>query len=279
MRPTQAGPWAYALAWLPVAGGNSVMPPWMVHQFPEAGQLVRRLRDTACTSPDCGSCRERHDADRELQGWFRFPSYRSELADANGQPLQRAAVEATMAGQNVLAIFPTGTGKSVCYQVLALSRYGKTGDLTVVISPLVALMSDQVTGMEARGIGCATAINGLLSMPERSDSLDRVRLGDAGILLIAPEQLRSPMVRRALAHHRTLGAGRGPLPVALGPRLSVRLPLRGTVHQGKLRGRPGPAGALPHGHRQARRDLRNHGLLQERVEHGDAGVRRRRPAN
>jgi hypothetical protein len=102
---------AYTLAWLSVSGGNSVMPPWVRHQFPQAGELVRNLRDVPCADPACGWCRERHDA-----------------------------------------------------------------ALTVVISPLVALMSDQVTGLEARGITCAAALNGLLSMPERSDVLDRVRL-------------------------------------------------------------------------------------------------------
>ena len=64
----EAGGWplAYALAWLSVAGGNSVMPPWVRFQFPEAGRLVRRLRDTACVDPDCGWCRVRHDAKKEL---------------------------------------------------------------------------------------------------------------------------------------------------------------------------------------------------------------------
>ena len=93
---------------------------------------------------------------------------------------------------------PTGTGKSLCYQIPALSRYDKTGSLTVVISPLVALMADQVSGLERQGIGSYVTINGLLSMPERADTLDRVRLGDAGILLISPEQLRSRSLRRVL---------------------------------------------------------------------------------
>ncbi len=58
----------------------------------------------------------------------------------------------------------------------ALSRNEKTGALTVAISPLVALMSDQVAGLESRGITCCAAVNGLLSMPERADVLDRIRL-------------------------------------------------------------------------------------------------------
>ena len=53
---------AYALAWLWVSGDNSVMPPWVRHQFPEAGHLVRRLRDRACDDEGCSWCREHHDA-------------------------------------------------------------------------------------------------------------------------------------------------------------------------------------------------------------------------
>ena len=189
---------AYALAWLSVAGGDSVMPPWVRHQFPESGRLVRRLRDTACADTACGWCRERHDARREMKRWFGFEDFRPEPADAAGRPMQQAIVEEAMAGGHALGILPTGTGKSLCYQIPAISHYDKTGALTVVISPLVALMADQVAGLEARGIDCCVTVNGMLSMPERADALDRVRLGSAGILLIAPEQLRSRSLRRVL---------------------------------------------------------------------------------
>ena len=198
-------PLAYALAWLSVSGGNSVMPPWVRYQFPEAGQLVRKLRDRACTDEACEWCRDRHDSRRELDRWFRFKDFRPQPQDDSGKPMQQSIVESAMAGEHVLGILPTGTGKSVCYQVPALSRYEKTGALTVVISPLVALMADQVAGLEAHGISSCVTINGLLSMPERSDALDRVRLGDAAILLIAPEQLRSYSVHRAL-QQREIGA-------------------------------------------------------------------------
>ena len=200
-------PLAYALAWLSVAGDNSgsVMPPWVRHQFPKAGELVRRLRDTACADPACVWCSEMHDARKELKRWFGFDDFRPEPRDDDGRPMQRAIVEAAMAGQHVLGILPTGTGKSICYQVPALSRYKKTGALTVVISPLVALMADQVAGLEKRGVDCCVTINGLLSMPERADALDRVRLGDAGILIISPEQLRSRSLRRALAQREIGG--------------------------------------------------------------------------
>lgn len=198
---------AYALAWISVAGGNSVMPPWVQYHFPEAARLVRTLRDTPCGDQDCDWCRREHDALAQLQHWYgKSYAFRAEPVDeASGLPLQRVIVEAAMRGEHALGILPTGTGKSLCYQVPALSRYVRTGALSIVISPLVALMEDQVKGLRERGIeGCA-AINGLLSMPERADVLDRVRLGDIGILLIAPEQLRNKSVRKVLAQ-RDIGA-------------------------------------------------------------------------
>jgi ATP-dependent DNA helicase RecQ len=202
-------PWplAYALAWISVAGGDSVMPPWVRHQFPETGQLIRRLRDTPCGSAACRWCRREHDPLLQLKQWYGTDyDFRPEPVDeASGLPLQRVIVEAAMRAQHSLGILPTGTGKSLCYQVPALSRFVRTGALSIVISPLVALMEDQVKGLRERGIDSCAAINGLLSMPERADVLDRVRLGDVSILLIAPEQLRNKSVRKVLAQ-RDIGA-------------------------------------------------------------------------
>ena len=188
---------AYALAWLSVAGDKSVMSPWVRHQFPDAGKLVRTLRDSACTDAACRWCREHHDAHRQMKRWFDFDSFRGPCGD-DGRAYQQAIVEDAMAGKSVLGILPTGTGKSLCYQIPALARYYNTGALTVVISPLVALMADQVKGLESCGLTCCVTVNGMLSMPERAEALERVRLGDAGILLIAPEQLRSSTMRRVL---------------------------------------------------------------------------------
>ena len=198
-------PFAYSLAWLSVAGGNSVIPPWVMNKFPEAGKIVRGLRDSACKRPDCKWCRERHDATRELRHWFGYSGFRPEPADARGRSMQKAIVESALSGKHLLGILPTGTGKSICYQIPALSRYDKTGAMTVVISPLVALMADQVDGLESSGVHSCVAINGLLSSPERSIALERVRLGDASIVLVSPEQLRSSTFQRAL-ELREIGA-------------------------------------------------------------------------
>ena len=157
---TNGWPLSYALAWLWVSGGNSVMPPWVRHQFPAAGELVRQLRDTVCNDPGCFWCRQHHDSRKELKRWFGFDDFRPEPVDDKGVSLQQVIVEAAMRGEHVLGILPTGTGKSLCYQLPALSRYDKTGALTVVISPLVALMADQVAGLEARGVTCCAAVNG-----------------------------------------------------------------------------------------------------------------------
>jgi ATP-dependent DNA helicase RecQ len=196
--PQLGWPLAYALSWILVAGGDSVMPPWVRAQFREAQLMVRDLRATLCESPDCRWCRERSNPKRALSRWFGFDAFRSEPVDETGNPLQERIVAEAMAGRSLLGILPTGTGKSVCYQIPALSRFDMTGALTVVISPLVALMADQVQGLARQGISSAATINGLLSLPERQLVLDRVRLGEAAILLISPEQLRSVSVRSVL---------------------------------------------------------------------------------
>lgn len=203
----QRWPLAYALAWLNVAGGNSVLSPWVSHQFPDTIGLLQQLRDRACHNPDCTWCAAHHNPTWQLKHWFGAElTFRPEPRDPHtGQPLQELIVRAAMAGESVLGILPTGTGKSLCYQLPALARYDHIGALTVVISPLVALMADQVSGLQARGHSCVAAFNGLLSMPERADVLDAIRLGDIGILLISPEQLRNRSLRRCLAQ-RHIGA-------------------------------------------------------------------------
>lgn len=197
--PQRSWPTAYALSWILVAGGESVMPPWVRMTFPEAARIVRDLRDSACGDPGCTWCHEHNDPVKALSRWFGFDGFRPEPVDDMGRPLQERIVDEAMKSVPLLGILPTGTGKSVCYQIPALSKFDKTGALTVVISPLVALMADQVQGMERSGIATAVTMNGLLSMPERQDALDKVRMGEASMLLISPEQLRSVSVRTILA--------------------------------------------------------------------------------
>ena len=191
----------YLLAWLPAAGGNSIIPPYVEKRF-EPSALATKLRDTRCGDRNCQWCSEHLDAGKALKRWFGFPGFRDQPQSRHGESLQRSITEKHLAREHVLGILPTGTGKSLCYQLPALMRYEATGALTVVISPLVALMADQVTAMRRQGITCATTINGLISMPERAETLAQIRLGDAGIVLVAPEQLRNRSFRKAIAGRR-----------------------------------------------------------------------------
>lgn len=184
--PELGWPMAYALAWISVAGGDSVMPPWVRMQFREASQIVRDLRDQACDDPGCHWCREKNDPRKALSRWFGFDGFRPEPKDDAARPLQERIVAEAMTGKSVLGILPTGTGKSVCYQIPALARFDKIGALSVVISPLVALMADQVQGLARHGISGCVTINGLLSLPERHAALDQIRMGDAAMVLISP---------------------------------------------------------------------------------------------
>ena len=114
-------------------------------------------------------------------------------------------------------------------------------------TPLVALMADQGIGLEARNITCCAAISGLLSMPERSDILDRVRLGDIGILIVSPEQLRDRTVRRAIGQ-REIGAwvfDEAHCISKMGPGFPARLSVCRALHRRCI----GPAGFLEEGNR------------------------------
>src|SRR5919107_2306691 len=80
------------------------------------------------------------------------------------RPGQEQVVEALLAGRSALAVFPTGAGKSICYQLPALLLEGTT----VVVSPLIALMKDQIDALQRRGIA-ATLINSSLSLSEQQE--------------------------------------------------------------------------------------------------------------
>lgn len=187
-------PLAYAISWLTVAGEDSAMPPWVRHRFPMTSQLVRELRDTNCGKSDCQWCQKTNNPQLLLKRWFGFDEFRPEPKGRDGRPLQEVIVTRVLSNQSLLGILPTGTGKSVCYQIPALAKFEKIGALTVVISPLVALMADQVEGLRRQGVTSCTSINGLLSLPERHQALEQVRLGETAILIISPEQLRSRSV-------------------------------------------------------------------------------------
>jgi len=190
---------AYCMAWLQVAGGNSVLPPWVRHRFPKIPSIIKKLRENPCGRPDCTYCGENHDPDKHLTRLFGYPSFREKPSTQNGESLQRAIVTGCMADEPTLGILPTGGGKSLCYQLPALVRYQLRGTLTIVISPLQALMKDQVDNLVKKtGTPFAEAVYGLQTPPERGEVFNRIRLGDTAILYISPEALRSISLRNLL---------------------------------------------------------------------------------
>ncbi|MBT7259988.1 MAG: RecQ family ATP-dependent DNA helicase [Desulfobacula sp.] len=179
---------AYVLSWIMVSGGNSIIPPWVKHEFPHIFDIIRKLR-YSCSDESCCYCRDHNDSKGLLKKYFGFETYRA-LAD--GRTLQKEIIDSNLAGNPILGILPTGGGKSICYQIPALHRYERLGELTIVISPLKALMKDQVDNLNrATRTQTAASINGSLTLPERGAVMDKVRLGDIGILYISPEQLRN----------------------------------------------------------------------------------------
>lgn len=196
-RPNGRWSLAYCLAWTRVAGHNSVLPSWVRHSFPEVSVILDQFRDVPCGRPDCAYCVEAHDPETLLRKFFGFETFRR---DPDGGSLQRDITLSGLSGESQLGILPTGGGKSLCFQLPALARNYRRGTLTVVISPLQALMKDQVDNLTARtGTPFAGALYGLLTPPERGELLERVRRGDVAILYVSPEQLRNKSFRDVIA--------------------------------------------------------------------------------
>src|SRR5512138_3846566 len=105
------------------------------------------------------------------------------------RPLQREVIENVLAHRDTLAVMPTGGGKSLCYQIPALLFEG----LTVVVSPLIALMKDQVEQLRAFGVP-TLFLNSSLSPQEYLENMEYVRRGEVKLLYVAPETLLTPRI-------------------------------------------------------------------------------------
>lgn len=184
---------AYCLALINTNSRYSITPPWVLKNYPEVERIMFLLRSNPCLE-SCAYCNEALDIHKGLKRHFGFDSYRTYA----GEPLQEKAVQAAVANKSLLAVFPTGGGKSITFQVPALMSGINSKGLTVVISPLQSLMKDQVDNLEKAGITEAVTINGLLDPIERANSYERVGDGSASILYISPESLRSMSIERLL---------------------------------------------------------------------------------
>src|SRR6201991_114859 len=127
----------------------------------------------------------RANASSLLHSVFGFNAYR---------PGQEEIVDAVLDGENVLAVMPTGSGKSLCYQLPAIARPG----LTVVISPLIALMRDQVRALSAAGVS-AGSLNSSNEPEEKAPGIALRRRRELRLLYLAPERLARPDTVEMLA--------------------------------------------------------------------------------
>jgi len=126
------------------------------------------------------------DPRAELHRRFGFDDFR---------PGQAEAVDAALSHRDALVVMPTGSGKSLCYQLPALMR----SDLTIVVSPLVALMRDQAWAVHRIAPGAVTMINSQRSHNANAEAMARVRRGEVRLLYVAPERFASPAFARTLA--------------------------------------------------------------------------------
>ncbi|MFZ5365468.1 MAG: RecQ family ATP-dependent DNA helicase [Patescibacteria group bacterium] len=113
--------------------------------------------------------------EKQLEKYFKFNQFR---------PGQKEIIEAILAGKDVVALMPTGGGKSLCYQLPAILQ----DKLTIIISPLIALMKDQVDSLTVRGIPAAF-INSSISQEEIRSRMEKILAGEIKILYVAPERL------------------------------------------------------------------------------------------
>ena len=140
---------------------------------------------------------DKADVRRLLKQHFGFDEFRIP---------QAAVIERTLLGGHSLVILPTGGGKSLCYQLPAMAidaerREAMPRPITVVLSPLIALMKDQVDALQDRGID-ATFINSSLDRQQRESRYEAVREGRFCLLYVTPERFRKPEFREALGHRR-----------------------------------------------------------------------------
>jgi ATP-dependent DNA helicase RecQ len=184
---------AYCLSLIEAESRTSITPPWVLKHYPDVERIMFLLKSNPCLS-GCSYCNKALNAHLALEKFFGFSTFR----DYGGEPLQLKAVEAAIHNKSFLAVFPTGGGKSITFQVPALMCGENTKGLTVVISPLQSLMKDQVDNLEKAGLTDAVTINGLLDPIERAKSFERLEDGSACILYIAPESLRSKTIERLL---------------------------------------------------------------------------------
>ncbi len=194
--------WCFLLTLFHEEGPSDFVPHWVRYQYPHLESILHRRRLVPCGNSQCPYCSEQLSSIKQLKKWFGFDAFRSFEKDEK-IPLQQRVVETAMRGKSLLAVFPTGGGKSMTFQLPALIAGSQIGALTVVISPIVALMKDQVDVLTKRfGIDRAAYIYSQISPLERKNTIRAILDNEKDILYISPEALRSNTIFKLLKQRR-----------------------------------------------------------------------------
>jgi len=184
---------AYSLAIVNADDKYSITPPWVLKHYPKVENILFLLRNNKCKQ-GCDYCNQKMDTLKALQRYFGFDEFRT----FDGDSLQQDAVERAVGGKSLLAVFPTGGGKSVTFQLPAFMSGEAVKGLTVVISPLQSLMKDQVDNLEKKGLTDAATVYSALDPIEQTVAYEKVESGVASLLYISPEKLRSKSIQTLL---------------------------------------------------------------------------------
>ncbi len=144
------------------------------------GQALLKAENTMTAVPQVGV----KELTRKLRDHFGFRHFR---------PGQEQAVQAAMEGRDTVVVMPTGSGKSICFQLPALALEGTT----VVVSPLIALMKDQADALIEKGIK-VVAVNSTLSAREEREAIEAILAGHFEFVYTTPERLSDPEFREVL---------------------------------------------------------------------------------
>ncbi len=170
----------------------SLLPAWVSMKYPCVYDVLHLLCGSSCGQ--CPYCRTHLNPLSQLRRLYGYDHFQ----EIGGKPLQETAVNSALAGESMLVVLPTGSGKSMTFQLPALMAGSQESALSVVITPLQAIMGNQVQGLENKGIAEAVTVNSSISVMERKTALDRLRSGQASLLYISPESLHTASVRQIL---------------------------------------------------------------------------------
>ncbi len=199
-------PLAWALSWVRHLADRPAPAQWLIKGelgFQEALDDLGRRR---CSESSCRRCRDHETSLDSMNRWFppaegETPCFQPPT-DLTGVTYQQRVMDAGLARRSVLGILPTGTGKSRCFQVPALEQHTRTGDLTVVVSPLKALMEDQAAKADEEGLPGVARLHSDLDVIIRDEIIADIREGRVALLYLSPESLGSKHTRSVLGSRR-----------------------------------------------------------------------------